>query len=53
MTPSRREQGEHYHQEAERLRSLAETTHDPEVRHQLLDIARQYETLAQELLSGW
>jgi len=52
MDLSRRKRAEHYRREAERLRSLAETTHDPAVRHQLLDIARQYETLAHQALSG-
>jgi hypothetical protein len=37
---------ERYRREAERLRAEAEIVHDPHSRQQLLEIARQYDSLA-------
>ena len=53
MDYSRRERAERYRREAERIRAVAENTRDPQTRQQLLDIARQYERLAQEVATGW
>jgi len=52
MDYSRRERAERYRREAERIRAVVENTRDPQTREQLLDIARQYEILAQQALSG-
>jgi hypothetical protein len=38
-----------YRREAARLRAQAETAHNPDIRRQLRDIARQYEVLALSL----
>ena len=43
---SRRERAERYRREADRVRAVAETIRDPHTRQQLLEVARQYETLA-------
>ena len=43
---SHRQRAARYEAEADRLRREAASTHDPSVRQQLIDIARQYEMLA-------
>jgi hypothetical protein len=45
---SRQDRIDRYRREAARLRT-AETAHDPDIRRQLRDIARQYEVLALSL----
>jgi hypothetical protein len=42
----RQERIERYRLVAVRLRSDAETIHDPHIRQQLLEVVRQFETLA-------
>jgi hypothetical protein len=39
----------HYHQEAERLRREAETITNASVRGRLIDVARQYDMLAESI----
>jgi hypothetical protein len=46
---SRQDRIDRYRREAARLRTEAETAHDPDIRRQLRDIARQYEVLALSL----
>jgi hypothetical protein len=43
---------EHYRGEAERCRKLAENTPDRDVRTHLLDVAQQYEKLAEAAKQG-
>lgn len=45
---SERNAAQHYRREATRLRALADESIFPEVKHDLADIAREYDALAQQ-----
>jgi hypothetical protein len=47
--PSRQSRAERYRREAENARREAAAVHDPDVRQQLLNIAQQYDTLADSI----
>jgi hypothetical protein len=46
---SRHERTERYRREAALVRTIAEATVDPQTRHELLDVARNYEILAMSI----
>jgi predicted kinase len=46
---SRHERTERYRREAVLVRTIAEATVDPQTRHELLDVARNYEILAMSI----
>ena len=48
-----RENVQRYRKEAERLRMQAETMHDTDLRRQYLDVAEQYDRLANTIARVW
>jgi hypothetical protein len=46
------EKSDHYRAQAEKMRAVADGCHQPDLKEQLLDLARQYDDLVERALAG-